>query len=127
MLTMTEMNLGYGSVRYYPKIEAVPESSETTGNVTVNNMGSPEIAAHHLVTFHLDSAFEGSGLRIPIQFSWSVIVAGMEPEASYLQVESEAARLIAPMLRDVAASIEEQVADSDAKAAERRRNLASET
>ena len=61
MPTALSATIANGTVRFVREVEAVPTTSETTGNVTVNNMGSDGVPAHYLVGFMVSADMaEGS-------------------------------------------------------------------
>lgn len=109
------VEFGFGSVQYIKEIEEVPATSKVTGNVTINNSGSPGVEGHFLVTFmltHEDVNCSSSPRNI---FHWTTAVFGMSQDASYAEVEAEAARQIAPALRDLATGVEKLVREFDEK------------
>jgi len=114
----TAVGFGYGSVTYRYEIEAVPPSSKTEGNVTINNSGSPGCPAHYEVEPMITVDHDAGGVIFSNTFHWKVVVVGLPKNAPYSEIDAEAARQIAPMLRDAANLIEKQVADYDARTKE---------
>jgi hypothetical protein len=117
MANLIDVSFGHGTLRYFSAVDEVPATSKTTGNVTVNNMGSPGSPAYFEVSFMLSADFEEGGMTRTNIFHWNVSVLDMNIKSSYRDVESEAARKIGPMLRQLADSIEKQVAEYDARKA----------
>ncbi len=115
MPTVKDVAFGNGDVTFYSKVDAVPASSETNGNVTINHSGKPEVPARFEVSFMLSVTAEEAGLEFSNVFHLKTLVKEGDSNASYRQVESEAARHLAPMLRSVADKIEQNVAEFDAR------------
>lgn len=118
MVEVRGVRFGYGAVTFHNEVKAKKATSKTTGNVTINNSAQPGSPAHFDVSFMLSCDLTEGGLDFTNIFHWSVMVV---PEAGkpalYGEVEGEAARQLAPMLRAVANTIEAEVAKTDAKSA----------
>jgi len=114
-MTVESVEFGYGSVQFVKEIKPTPEKSDTKGNVTIKTVASPGQQEHFIVTFMLTCAEkEDSNFRANI-FHWSEVVTGLPRTTSYGEVEAQAARQIAPNLRQAADAIEQLVAEFDAK------------
>lgn len=113
-MTVESVEFSYGSVQFVKEIKPTPAKSDTKGNVTINTVATPGQREHFIVTFMLTcTAEEGSSLRANI-FHWSEVVTGLPRTASYGEVEAQAARQIAPNLRQAADAVERLVAKFDA-------------
>lgn len=115
MPKLKSVNFGFGTIGYVPEQPAMPATTETKGNVTVNNMGSPGQAAFWEVTNMFSCIFEAEDETFSNIFHLTTRLPGTAGETPYIEIEAEAARQFAPMLRAVADSIEKQVAEFDAK------------
>jgi hypothetical protein len=91
-------------------VDAVPATSETKGNVTVNNMGSPGRPAFFEASFSMYAKVEIGGQQTTMYFTPSIPVHNLPKDASFLRVEDEAVLKLAEMLRAVADDCERQVA-----------------
>ena len=110
-----DVKFGFGSMAYIPEVEAVPEKTEKVNDHTYIHTGSAGREAYSQVTFYLDCKFGPEDDRISNPISWTVRVPGkLKGDTPYAQVENEAARQIAPMLRAVADQVEKLVADAEA-------------
>lgn len=116
MTELKSVDFAYGSVTFYKKIEAVPTTTKREGNVTINNMGTPEIPSFHEVSYVLTCNFGDGPREFSNTFHWEVRVEDKGRNAPYGEIEAEAARKIAPMLRAVADEIERAVAEFDSNA-----------
>jgi hypothetical protein len=45
-MAVGSVDLAFGSVQYFKKIESVAATTEVKGNLTINNTGSPGIPEH---------------------------------------------------------------------------------
>lgn len=115
MPEVKDVSFGYGSVRHVREVEETPTTTHVNGNVTVNNMGRPGVAGHFEVTFMISCDVEDEGHEVRNVFHWTSIVPEPSKTAPYLEVESAAARQLAPLFRQVAQALEDQVKDFDAK------------
>ena len=114
MQKLNSASVGHGSVTYVAEQPSIPDSSETTGNVTVNVFGREGRSACWAVSYQISVDFENGGGPSLGLLGWEVRLPAEAPaDARYHEVEAEAARQIAPMLRAVADSIEKQVAESE--------------
>jgi len=113
MVEVKLIGFGNGSINYRGKIEAVPATSETTGNVTVNNAGRDAVPAHFETSFMLSAQVDNDGLIANSTFHWNDVVLSETAEVSYRSIEDAAARRIAPALRALADKIEEEIARFD--------------
>jgi hypothetical protein len=111
MAKVTRASIGYGSVEYRKEVEAVPKSSKTTGNVTVNNMGSLGLPAHYKVNFYIGFDLQAEEIQENSYVSISVPLVGKSAEASYGEVEASAALQLPSLLRDLAAELEKQIGE----------------
>jgi hypothetical protein len=116
MIELNSVSFGNGDVTFIKEVEATPTTSETTGNVTVKNVGHPGVPAYFEVTFMLGCDWQDGPIQFSNFFHLKALVLGKSRESSYLAVEAEAARSLAPMLRMIADDVEGQVAVFDAKA-----------
>jgi hypothetical protein len=110
---------GNGSVRFFKAVKAVPPSTRTEGIVTINEAGHPGAPAHYEVEFYISAALEHEGAETLLSFPVSILIAGKTDDAPYREIEAEAARQIAPILRSVSDQIEQQVSEFDQKRAEK--------
>lgn len=119
MVKLGEIGFGFGQVSYHQEVEPKAATSETSqqGNVSVNihNKGQPGTPEHYEVTFMLNCKFEDDSIHFSNIFHWTAVVARRGKDTSYSTVEAEAARKIAPMLREVAQRIEDSVTKYDQK------------
>ncbi len=113
MLKLTEVSLSHGEIRYNPKIVAVPTETIKKGNTTINNMGTPEKSAYFSSSHMITCQYECGEHSFSNVIHWESLTLMHERDAQHFEVESEAARRIAPMLRAVADEIEKQVARYD--------------
>jgi hypothetical protein len=113
MTKLTEAKLGFGSVRCIPARPEVPETREQLDDGTHIHMGSPAREAFCEVDFRIECSYGSEEEGFSNVVLWSVRLAGDKADLPFSEVEAEAARLIAPMLRDVADSVEKQVVDFD--------------
>lgn len=127
-IRMFEVNLrkfGNGSIQYNGKVEAVPATSETTGNVTINNAGQDEVPAHFETAFMISAEINDGGLIVYNTFHWNDVVQADGAEVSYREIEDKAARRLAPMLRALADKIDQEMAGFDEREAARKAKLGS--
>ena len=113
MVDVTEVSFGNGRVVFNSRVDAVPPSSETKGNVTINNMGQSGSPAHFEVTFMISVGGKVNNLDNKNIFHWTTVVPVEDQETSYREIESQGAQQLAPMLRSVADKIEKLVSDFD--------------
>ena len=111
MPKLGDMTIRFGEVRYRKEVEPIPATSETKGNVTINNQGQPGVPEHFEVSFMLNCPFEDAPVDYSNVFHWTVIVLGHGKDTPYSKIEAEAARQIVPMLRDVAQRLEDSADD----------------
>lgn len=109
MPTIKDVQIHHGEVKFVPEIEATPTTTKTEGNVTINNMGQPGYPAYFDVGFFISVDIEESGLESMNSIHWNVPVQRNDDTAPYREVETQAALLIAPMLRAAADLIEKKV------------------
>ena len=112
-MELTKIGFGLGSITYHPKVDEVPASSETHGNVTINNAAKPGTPAHFIVSNYIACGFEHEGVERQEYINWGVVVTGYDGHAKYGEVEKAAARKLAPMLRALADEIDETLKDAD--------------
>jgi hypothetical protein len=115
MPDLIDVAFGHGSVQLIPKVDAVPTTSKTTGNTTVNVVGSPEKPGYFQTSFMLSCDFSEAGREFSNIFHWTVVTPLGDKSVSYTEVEADAARQLAPMLRAAADKVEQLVAEFDAK------------
>ncbi|MDN3645079.1 hypothetical protein QWY75_02525 [Pontixanthobacter aestiaquae] len=113
------VNFGFGSVQFIKEVEATPPTTKVEGNVTINNAGVAGKPEHFLVTFMLSCADDGPISQRDNIFHWTVAVSDLPRDTPYSEVEEAAARKLAPMLREVAESVEKLVSDFDGKMSEK--------
>jgi hypothetical protein len=111
MSDLKEVKLGNGSIEFVPKFEGRPASTETTGNVTINNSEIKGIQAHYTVSSFINSTYETDGIEFSNMFHWNCVVLEPSDHAAYRSVEDRAVRQIAPMLRALADKIEAELPD----------------
>lgn len=109
MPQILKVKFGNGSIAYRHKIEETPATSETTGNVTINDAGSPGRPSHFDTSFMLAVEGEEGGLKFSNVFHWNGIVISENQQAPYREIEDAAARQLAPALRAVADLIEQDI------------------
>jgi hypothetical protein len=115
MPVLKDVEFGYGAITHCAEIPATPTTTERDGNVTIHNEGSPGVPGHFRYSAMLSADFEEEGVKFHNIFHWETLIVGKPGGTPYAELDADAARHIAPMLRDVAASIEAQVAEYDAK------------
>lgn len=99
MIELKQVRYGNGSVRFFGQVEPTPTTSETHGNVTVNNMGKPGSPARYEVTYMISCDFEMEGVQLNNTFHWDVALTGVHRDDPYAGIEAEGARQLPPMLR----------------------------
>lgn len=104
-----------GRIAFFKRVEETKTISETTGNVTINNIGRPAIPAHYEVAFTITADLQDGGIELRNVFQLSCIVLNENDGAQYRKVEDQSARQLAPILRAVADHIEKKVADFDSQ------------
>jgi hypothetical protein len=109
-----EVKLGFGHVLCVPAVPETPETHETGDDGVHIHTSSPAQEAYCEVQFMIDCSNKDLSNPISNIFHWTVRLAGDKADVPYSQVEAEAARLVAPMLRDVADRVEKQVTEFDA-------------
>ena len=119
MTDLTLASFGNGEIRYISKVDAVPTTSETNGNVTVKNMGRDEIPGHFETSFMIQVKIEESGIDAYSSFHWHDVVLADQADVSYRSIEDKAARRIAPMLRTLADRLDQAMAEFDQREAAR--------
>ena len=115
MAAIKNVGFGYGEIQYYSKVESVPETTETTGIVTITNPAIAEIPSHFVASFQIKFTAENQTLQISNALHFSLPIPSLDSDVSFLKIESEAARQIAPMLRFLADSVEAQMLEFDEK------------
>lgn len=112
-MTDLSIDFGFGEVTFTKGIEAVPASTQVTGNVTINNSGSPAVPEFYTVAHQLScKANDPAGVLFNL-LTLNSHVFGLGLNAPYAEVEAEGARKIAPMLRAFADQIEDMVRQFD--------------
>ncbi|MGH0244376.1 hypothetical protein [Sinorhizobium meliloti] len=114
-MAITQVKFGNGNIRFNSKVDAVPATSKTTGNVTINNAGQEEIPAHYETSFMISVYGEERGIEFSNVFHWNDIVPIDRADAPYREIEDAAARRLAPMLRAVADQVDQEMAAFDAR------------
>ncbi len=112
MANLVNANLENGSIQYYGKIDAIPASSETNGNVTVKNAAVDEVPAYYDVSFLINSNFEELGIQFNNVFHWHCAVKEEDSFAQYRLIEDQAAQAVPTMLRVLADRLEERIVES---------------
>lgn len=115
MSSVKHISFGSGQITFIPEVEPTPTTSETTGIVTVNNMGKPGIPAHFFTSFLLTVQIEESGVIFDNVLNWCDIIPSDDPHSSYRHIEDKAVRKLAPALRAVADRIDKALDDWDQK------------
>ena len=115
MPKITSVEFGNGEIRFVGKVDPVPASSKTTGNVTVNNSAQPGVPSHYLTNFMISAELEEKGLTARNVFQWNSVVLSDDQNAPYRAIEDQAVRQIAPLLRAVADEMDKAVAEFDAR------------
>lgn len=115
MVEIVDVSMGYGDISFTRKIEAVPGTSETTGNVTINNAGTVGKPSHFDTSFMISADAKVGDVEFTNIFHWKVVVLADSVDVPYSEVEEQAARQISPMLRAVADNIDQQLAEYDEK------------
>jgi hypothetical protein len=114
MTALKDAMLGTGDVTYVKKVDAKPETRDSSGGVTVINAPVAGIPAHYNVSFMLDATFDHESLEVRNVFHWNCVVSETSDRAPYRSVEDRAARQVAPMLRALADKIEADLPNFDA-------------
>ena len=113
MVTVKDAKLGFGTVRFFGKIDPVPETVSRQGNVTIKNAAQPGQPAYFDVSYQLQFLADRDGISEFNVFTVSLPLTGISHDTPYSRVEGEAARQLAPMLRSFADEIEKLVAESE--------------
>jgi len=113
-MPIDRVEVQFGAVQYTGEVEAIPATSKTTGNVTVNNMGSPGRAERFDVTFMLICGSGDDSSKENI-FHWTERLAGLPRDTPYSEVELQAFRQLAPNLRAAADLIDQQIVEIDSQ------------
>ena len=113
-MKLTDLQIQNGEVVFLQGQEARPATSETKGNVTINNAAVPGTPDRFEVTFALTNSFDDGGIQVSSLIRLNTVVLGKGKESPYSVVEAEGARKIAPMLREMADAVERLVAKYDA-------------
>jgi hypothetical protein len=108
-----KLKLGFGRVVYSPKVETIPASVVTEGNVTTHTPENPGQPSYFAATFQISGDVEHDGVELFNVFSLDVPVVGGSGRSPYAEIESEAARQLAPILRLFAEELEKQVAETE--------------
>ena len=115
MVNVRETSVGFGTVRLIGKVDPVLETVEKHGNVTVRNAGSAGQPAYFEVAHQIQFYTEQSGISLFNVFSLTIPLTDILPDTPYTQIELEAARQLALVLRSCAQQIEALVMASEAK------------
>jgi len=115
MTPTTDVEFGYGQVRFNHAIEAIPATEQRDGNVILKNAAIPGQPAYFEISTMISAKHEESGISVSNIFYLNVILSGLAKDTPYAEVDAQAARKLAPLLRDMAESIERQVVEYDAK------------
>lgn len=115
-MELKAVSFGNGEVTFYSEVEETPTTTTKSGNVTVNNVGRPGVPAYFEVQFMLNCQYVAGQIDAQNIFHFRALVTDKGRDTSYAEVEAEGARLLAPMLREIADNIEKQVAEFDSKA-----------
>ena len=118
---LTDVTIDHAQVVYRPAVDPVPSSTTTTEDGTVISIVNDEIGspAHFEASFSISAAFSQNGLDFRNFLAWACVVPNEQDDAQFFEVETQAARQIAPMLRALADQVEKQVAEVD----ERRKSM----
>lgn len=122
MARLLDVAFPNGEIFYVAKVPEVPATTETKGNVTINNMGSPGVPSYFEVSFRTVATFDHDGVHRDFYLTPSIVISGHSKDSTFREIESKAARSVAPMLRAIADEIEQQVKDYDEKQAEKASN-----
>jgi hypothetical protein len=112
-MEIRKLQLGFGRLVYHSEIEAIPASVVTEGNVTTHTAETLGRPHYFEATFQISGDVEHDGIAVFNVFSIDVPVVGRSGRSPYAEIESEAARQLAPILRLFAEEIEKQVAETE--------------
>ncbi|MDQ0454727.1 hypothetical protein [Rhizobium paknamense] len=115
MSKITGVSLNNGNIVFVGAVPAVPPSSKTTGNLTINNPGSSGVDAHFKATFMVTVDMEADGIPFTNIFHWEDVVLSETDAVPYREIESIAARNLAPALRAAADQIEAAVQEYESR------------
>lgn len=116
MVQIQNLKFGFGTLTYRGRVEAIPASVVKQGNVTTHNAAQPGSPAYFEVAFQIQGHVEEDGVSEFHIFNLTVPLIDKPADSSYSEIEAEAAKQLAPMLRLFADEIERQVAETDAPA-----------
>lgn len=117
MIQTNSVEFGYGRVSFNHAVEPVPASTQRNGNVTINNAAIPGRPAYFEISTMIRVQHEEEGIVFSNVLHLDVALTGLPKDTPYAEVDAQAARKLAPLLREIADSIEQQVAEYDAKLA----------
>jgi len=103
-----------GTVQFFNAVEPRPARTETSGNVTINNNGTPGQPAHFKVNFIITAPCDLLDLVHNV-LHWTCVVPADTDEAQYRQVEDQAAQRLPSHLRALADALETQIAEATEK------------
>lgn len=106
---MTSIRMAYGTVEYCAELQSDPVSTTRSGYAGFE--GRP---AHHKVTFSIAVEHQGK-VDFSNHITLTTCITGFEIGAPYSEIEATAARTLAPMLREIARSVEEAVEEGNSR------------
>lgn len=109
-MPIENLQVGYGSIAFQRNIDPVPPSTKVSGNVTINNAGSPGSAAHYVSTHQISFSHKEGELDQFNVFSIGQVVPMNVIDTPYSEVELVAAQNLPELLRLAADEIEKQLA-----------------
>lgn len=107
--------LGYGAVTYRNAEEGKPATSKATGSLTLTTGPVEGVPEHFQVSFRVKYKIASGEMLISNDFYLLTTLTETPHTTPYIEVEHEAAKQLAPMLRLLADEIERQVAASEAQ------------
>lgn len=116
MFEIKNVIIGNGVVQFRKEYEGTPTTTETVGDVTINNIGKSPVDPHYEVSFSVEAEFIFNGLKQFNLFSLSCLVPNGDENAPYRSIEAAAAKQVPLMLRALAEGIEKEIAEFDARA-----------
>jgi hypothetical protein len=115
MADVTNAFLRNGNIRFVKQVNEIEPTTEKNGNVTTNYSGQPGVPGHFETSFMIRIEMEENGIQFNNVFHWNDIVLSDKDAVPYRDIETIAARNLAPTLRAAADLIEQAVAEYDSR------------
>ncbi len=110
MVELVEAFITNGVIAYNNAVEGSPETREISNGATYITTATEAVPAFFTVDFKVESTFNLDGRKVHPYISISVPAAFEEKAASFREIEDAAVAHVAPMLRQIADSVERQLA-----------------